>query len=314
MWSLKHLVDAVDNDLKKKALEELESGWLIQLICNDTEDSALNERLMKSERRMSVDGDDDDMDQDFYESDSRAWSWAALYRPASNHPPVSERLKMERFQRGEKKLLALREAEMNPAHKARNDDLAIQEQSLDFIRNLIGPSCPTGDQEGHTAQTDMVDFAFNELGQDRLFDILLAKLRPKVLHAFERRHPTLGRDTKILYPQAKVVEIVVYILVHMAASVPRHRQLVITQTELLKSLSLQFSNGPIDVLRALCHLLANLMYVEDSDDVQAGHQRAIELKRLGFQARLESLEHEDVELGVKEQARIAAFYMQQGHV
>ncbi|KAH8888238.1 ARM repeat-containing protein [Thozetella sp. PMI_491] len=314
MWALKHLVATAENDLKKKALEELSSGWLIQLVCDDTEDSALHERLMKSERRMSVDGDVEEMDPDLYETDSRPWSWPGLYRASSSHPPVADRLRMTCFQRAEKKLVTLREAEINPTRKARSDDLAIQEQGLNFIRNLlVGPCSTTGFETPAVVATEMVDYVFSELGQDRLFDILQGKLRPKVLHAFERRHPSLGREPKVVYPQATVIEVVVYILVHMAASVPRHRQLVITQTELLRSLVTQFSNGSVGVRRALCHLLNNLMLEEDSEDTQASHQRAVELKRLGFQARLESLQHEDVDLDVKEQARTAVFYMRQGH-
>ena len=159
--------------------------------------------------------------------------------------------------------------------------------------------------------SEMVDFVLNELGQDRLFEVLQSKLRPKAMHPFELRHPALGREAKVLYPQARMIEAVVYILVHIATSVPRHRQLITAQTDLLRLLAAQFNNGSSEVRRALCHLLSNLVTVDDPHDAEGSYQRAAELKRLGFQTKLESIEHEDVALDVKQQARHAAFYMQQ---
>ena len=320
MWSLKHLVYTLDNGLKKRALEELESGWLIQLICDDTEDTALHERMIKSGRRMSVDGDDVDMDGDSsYEEGGRPWVWPIMHRAVRNGQSTGQRLQSVRAQKAEKKLAAVRESELNPTRKARNDDLAIQEQGLDFIRNItvpcFGASSSMLDSGDSNDVSEMIDFVFNELGQDRLFDILQAKLRPKILHPFERRYASSGRnESKVLYPQAKVVEAAIYILVHISASVPRHRQLVISQTELLKSLGTHFTSNSIEVRRALCRLLRNLVSIDDPSDTQACHQRALELKKLGFQAKMESMEHDDVELDIRELAKGASWVMQKAHV
>jgi hypothetical protein len=315
MWALKHLVYEINNDVKKKCLEELESGWLVQLICDDTEDEALFER-MKRERRMRDDDDDDedeDMDPELSEAEGRPWLWPALYRTNSTRS-TSQRSHSPRVKNAERKLAALREAELNPVRKARNDDLAIQEQSLNFIRNLIGPPTNSGSSsEAGSALAEMVDYLFNELGQDRLFEILASKLRVKVLHAFDRRYSG-GRESRVLYPQARVIEAVVFILVHIAASVPRHRQLVIAQTELLKLLCGQFSSKDISVRSGLCHLLSNLVWRDDQDDAKACAQRAQELRRLGFQTKLEELEHDDSELDIRERARTAVWSLNQSHL
>ena len=207
MWALKHLVDGADNDLKKQALEELESGCLVRLICDDIEDEALHTRVQLEQDNRDIDNDED-MDGMAFED----FSNSAMY-PCGQAGPKPASL---RLQRAERKISMLREAELNLTRKARNDDLAIQEQGLNFIRNLICLPSPPG---------EMVDYIFNEIGQDRLFEILSSKLRVKVLHPFGRKYAT-APDSRVLYPQAKVIEAVVYVLVNIAASVPRHRQLV----------------------------------------------------------------------------------------
>ncbi|KAK1750014.1 armadillo-type protein [Echria macrotheca] len=280
MWALKALVEGADTHLKKQALEELGPGTLVRLILDDTEDAALIARAQLQDQG------DDDMEVETSEDDATIPGTQSILRAVS-----------VRVQRAERKLAALRDAELNPGRKARNDDLAIQEQGLNFIRNLISlPSTPG----------EMVDHIFNEIGQDRLFEILASKFRVKVLHPFGRKSAT-GPDSRVLYPQAKVIEAVVYVLVNIAASVPRHRQLVISQTELLKLLSAQITSRDTDVRRALCHLLGNLGERDSDTDESGGAQRADELKRLGFLAKLAEMEMGDTDLDVRERAKAAAW-------
>ncbi|KAM7218819.1 ARM repeat-containing protein [Rhypophila decipiens] len=302
MWALKHLVWAVDNKTKKQCLEELESGWLVQLITADTEDDALHAR---TQRRSQDTDEDEDMDSETYDDDGRFWTWPAMFREPCPAKSASLRTHSPRMQKAEKKLLALRDAEINPIRKARNDDLAIQEQAINFIRNLIGQSMTENVAE-------MVDYVFDQIGQEKLFEILAGKLRVRVLHPFARRYST-GRDTRVLYPQAKVIEAVIFVLVHIAASKPQHRQLVIAQRDLLKLLEQHFNSKDSGVRLALCHFLTNLVWPDDSSDAAACGQRAQELRKLGFLTRLEALEQEDAELDVRERARSAAFQMKLGN-
>jgi len=286
MWALKALVEGADVDVKKHALEELEPGWLVRLILDDTEDDALHARTQL--RGQDAD-EDEDMDVETPEDNNGAPTY-----PGSQS---ALRAASPRVQRAERKVAALREAELNPTRKARNDDLAIQEQALTFIQNLLSlPSSPG----------EMVDYIFAEFGQDRFFDILASKLRVKVLHPFARKH-AVGVDSRVLYPQAKVVAAVVYVLVNIAASIPKHRQLLILQTELLKLLSGHINSRDTDVRRAMCHLLSNLGEREGDADIPGGEQRADELRRLGFLSKLEELEEKDSDLDVREKAKAAAW-------
>ncbi|OHE91013.1 armadillo repeat protein [Colletotrichum orchidophilum] len=307
LWALKHFVHAVDLDTKKQCLEVLESGWLVRLICDDTEDDALFLARSKMDKQNAVDiGDDVDGDVEMDQADSLSKSWLG----STMQPQDADGKRSAKLRQTEAKLAALREAEINPLRKARNDDLAIQEQGLDFIRNLIGAAGSGTHSDSPSDTTEMINYLFDELGQDRVFDILARKLQAKVLHPTARRSTGSGREARVLYPQAKIIEAVVFILVHMAASIPRHRQLVIAQTDLLKLLANHFNSKDKEVRVALCHLISNLTWQDDDNDARGCAQRAYELKKLGFLTKLEGLE-DDSELDVRERAKSAVWQMKQ---
>ncbi|CRK20107.1 hypothetical protein BN1708_017776, partial [Verticillium longisporum] len=230
LWALKHFVHAAGPEVKKLCLEQLESGWLVRLICDDTEDDALWSARAKTDTQGEVDSGDDldgDVEMDRHDGPSKSiYGTTGLPRDTHGRPAAWA-------VHAETKKAILRDAELNPQRRARNDDLAIQEQGLDFIRNLIGATAAPASADPATESTDMIEHLFTELGQDRFFDILAKKLQAKVLHpAAHRRNGspvTTNEAARVLYPQPKIVEAVVFILVHMAASTPRHRQLVIAQ-------------------------------------------------------------------------------------
>lgn len=288
--------------MKRQCLEELGQGWLVQLICNDTEDEALVNARAGDDATANQNGDllDEDIDMDDDQGGTALGTGPG--RPSSRHRGI----RSKSVQQAEARLALLREAETNPARKARKDDIAVQEQGLDFIRNLIGGA----GQGGTTETTEMIDFLFNALGQDRVFEILATKLRPKVVNRFGRRGSSA--ETRVIPPQSEIITAVGYILVHMAASVPRHRQLVIAQTDLLKLLVQQFSHPSIEVRLALCYLVTNLTWRDDSNDSQACSQRANELKKLRFLNKLELLE-QDPELNVRQLAKSALWQMKQNY-
>lgn len=208
-------------------------------------------------------------------------------------------------------LNAIRGSELTPSRRARIDDLTIQEQGLDFIRNFIGRPEPAIAADASRETTDMIDHLLSEIGQDRLFEILTSKLRSRLLGPYSRRDRTPGREARLLHPPARTVVAVVCILVHMAASIPRHRQLVIAQTELLRLLALQTSSRDRGVRTALCHLIINLTWQDDESEVAACSQRAKELKRLGFHTKMGHLSVQDRDLDVRERAKTAAWQLEQ---
>ncbi|KAI0451543.1 armadillo repeat protein [Xylaria acuta] len=311
LWALKNLVDSASIDHKKRCVEELESGWLVQLICDDTEDEALFSAKTRSERpsaSATPDAMDEDVDMGFVDEQNRPWLASSFYKTTSTTPKSNIRI----LQLAESRLETLKEIEQNLVRKARHDDLAIQEQGLDFIRNLIGGAHSANSPDSANDTMEMIDYLLNALGQDRLFAILASKLKPKVLHPFSRRG-TSGNETRVLPPQAKIIEAVIFILVHIAASIPRHRQLVIAQTDLLRQLAKLSSSQDREVRVALCHLINNLTWQDDMSDASACSQRATELKNLGFLRKLEALSQSDDELDVRERAKSALWQMKQGY-
>ncbi|CAI4217249.1 unnamed protein product [Parascedosporium putredinis] len=287
LWALKHLVLEVGPTLKKAVVEELSPGLLCRLICDDTEDNALvSSRAATDSPSFSSEGVDLDDDVDMQHLDDLK---GFVFGSSTGAP---QELGRGRTRIMEDRLARYRESELNPVRKARNDDLAIQEQGLDLIRNLItGTRNEVLDQSSPSETTEM--------------------LRPKVIRPFSRRNS--GREARMIYPQAKLIEIVIYVLVHIAASVPRHRQLVIAQTNMLKQLGAHFNSKEKYVRAALCQLVTNLTWQDDADDATGCNQRAQELKRLGFLAKLESLHEDDPELDVKERAKGALWQMKKGY-
>lgn len=311
MWALKHLVDFANIDLKKRCVEELNSGWLVKLIRDDIEDDAMFLDKTRNERSAvhALDDMDEDMDMGIGDDQNRNWLSSSFYRtPHTPRAQTDSRI----LQLAEERLSALREAELNPIRKARHDDLAIQEQGLGFIRNLICGAHSSNGPDTANDTSEMIDYLFSAMGQDELFRILASKLRVRVLQPYSRRS-ALGSEARVLPPQAKIIESVIYTLVHIAASIPRHRQLVIAQTELLIQLAKLFNSQDREVRVALCHLINNLTWQDDITDAPGCSQRAVELRKLGFLSKLEALGQSDDELDVRERAKSALWQMKHGH-
>lgn len=316
LWALKHLVQSAGNDVKKTCLEELGQGWLVQLISDDTEDEIpLAAKAPSGSPGLSGDMDEDvqmdriDDEEDFRMTDSIGALGSQSPNGFGGGGPGSIASQPD-IGRGASalstnlRLAELRDLETNVMQSTRKENIAVQEQGLDFIRNLIGGFNNVGTSE----TSEMIDFLFSALGQDQIFEILASKLRPRVIKRNSGNHS----EIRVVPPQAEIVTAVEYILVHMAASVPRHRQLVISQTDLLKLLIPQSSHPDKEVRLALCWLVLNLTCVDDTNDSPACALRAQELKSLGFLTKLENLEH-DVELDVRERAKLAVCQMKQGY-
>lgn len=300
LWALKHFVIAVSPDLKRSCLEQLDPEWLVQLIDDEAQDaSPFNTRSMQS----LVDDVDEEMDAS--PSDERVrWMFAA-----NGSLQKLDASRSTKLRQAEDKLNGIREAELNSFRRSRSDEVAVQEQGLELIRNLVGLGVGAS-AESPFDTTEMIDYLFNTIGQDRLFRILSSKLKARVLHPFSRRTPTPGQETRLVHPHAKIIIPVIYILVHIAASTHQHRQLVVGQTDLLKLLCQQVSNRDKEVRVAVCHLIINLTGQDDEGEGQAWSLRAVELKKLGFYNRMEFLKHNDRELDVRERARTAVYQLE----
>lgn len=152
------------------------------------------------------------------------------------------------------------------------DDHAIREQALDFVRNLIAGD---GNQE-------MVDYMMQEVGQERLFDLLV----------------------NLLSGDSDVTLSTLYILCNLAAGTPRHRQILVSQGNLMKLVAPLFQHDRAEIRSACVWLVINLTWAEDNDDRLNCKARAYELRKMGLTERLDTLA-DDLDLDVRERTKTA---------
>ena len=308
IWALKHLVLNSPNSLRMNCLDELGPGWLKQIICNGTEDLQIarerefagnvsigmgtpNAAGMQVDLLNAVDSEyngssqTEDDEGDVRMSDSEPESRQP--RPKRTPNPPSSRAGS---------LLAFRPTA---------DDLAIQREGLEIIRNL---ACGQG-------ACEMIDFLFREFGQDKLFEILRSKLCFRVPSGgSSSTHPgrrntdpktySLRGGLRQVQAISEVSTSVLYILIHIAAGSQRHRQILIAQTELLKDVIPFFSHEKRELRVCCAWLCINLMWKDEDSDEPGCRARARELAKLGFLERLKSLEN-DAELDVRERTKTA---------
>ncbi|KAF9633986.1 Armadillo [Lasiodiplodia theobromae] len=343
LWALKHLVLQADNEIKIQCLEELGTGWLINTVSGEARQvqmpkghfqhsrpatpslgmgtpnaageqvdllNAVEEPSMDIDNDTGASGDEDDVMAD---------SIGLLRNRSANANSTVAKNKA--------KLRAIKDAETNPIIRAQKEDLRIQEQALDFIRNLI--MTDAGSSPG-----DMIDHVLQTFGRDRFFEILTAKLRPRSTGAApsSSQHPSpyqqhsstsspnpegaaattrnnsggstsAPSDLAHLAPP-EILLATTFIVVHVANGKPAHRQLVIAQTGLMRELLPLFSHPDRRIRVACVWLVNNLTWIEDASDHAAARQRALELRGLGVEARVR-LCLSDAELDVRERAKTA---------
>jgi hypothetical protein len=170
------------------------------------------------------------------------------------------------------------------------DDTAIQAELFDLIRNLI-----CGEETA-----EMIDYVLKAIGQKDFFEIMLDRVRPKTIAG-----PTL-KDTKTMPAAIDVIVNVLYIIVHVAASLPKFRSMVAGQTNLLRQILAFLNHSNREIRLPCCWIAINLTYADDELDRGGCRQRAQELHKLGYLTKLKALGKEvDLDLDVRERAKTA---------
>ncbi|KAI5800363.1 armadillo-type protein [Peziza echinospora] len=306
VWALKHLVLSADNEVKTTALKELGSGWLADLISWDDEmiggglgmnteyagnrneaggysgdeDDEGGDQMKDSIGQLSRARDEQQQQQQQQNTDD-AQSSTIGASPATTTLHHQDDTTPSSFSPSAAATAAAAAATSPRALRhTRQQLISVQEQGFNFIRNLI---CGNNSAE-------ILDLLFTGVGQDRVFEILTKKLKPK--------YTTMQGKT----PATEILVSVIFILVHIAANHARHRQTLVEQTTLLKALLPLFSHESMDVRVGLAWVVINLTWKDDSSDEVACRARAAELRRLGFVKKMEGL-LEDRELDVRERAK-----------
>lgn len=307
IWALKHLVLGAPNALKMTCLEELGPGWLKQIISNDTDDFAFpsglrGERDAGSRTPITMGtpnaaGEQVDL-LNAAEDSSRESSQAfedngddlnmvdSIGALSKSHPDYRSNPLLGRQ-------YDLRE---NEVETIKSHD--IEREGLDLLRNILAGS----------AAHEMIDHIFRELGQDKIFELLANKLRPKVFNAFNRERRSSEIAVRQIQPPTKIIISVLYIIVHIAAGLPRHRQMLVSQSELLKLVAPLFTHSDPEVRSPCAWIVINVSWLDSSADLPNSRSRARELVKLGFYEQLEAIAS-DPSLDVRERTRTALTQM-----
>ena len=329
MWALKHLMLKAPRDLKTNTLNEIGADWLLNTMSGEHRDvnvfsnsggvsvglsssnaageqvDLLNPSSMDLDEPTShshdddideIDDDDDDDDGEImYDEPSNTHYQASQMR--STLPPTSA------FNT-RKHLYTVRELEENPDLQARRDDIAIQEQALDFLRNLFnGEDC-----------ADMIDYFFREHGHQRIFDILTTKLAP--LPA-SRRHQTTSTalsastntSSRPTYRPTELLIAATAVITHIANGAPHHKQQLVAQRALLEAWLPHFSHADRRVRINCVWAINSLTWLEDERDRSPARDRLQALAQAGIAHAVRALAADD-DRDVRERVRTAVRQME----
>ncbi|KAJ5136899.1 hypothetical protein N7448_005453 [Penicillium atrosanguineum] len=296
LWALKHVVYNTPNDIKMTVVEALGPNWIRQVITQDP-----------SVRR----GMDDEIDQASGIAMGRANSAgeqvdilnpmddlgesAEDFKMTDTMPPSKMSLDMFLPDARRRRRLVLH-GNLEQSSQSRQDDIAVQEQTFDLLRNII---CGGGANE-------MIDYLFKVLGQDELLNALASKLRPSTIQLPHRRES----PSRALHVPNEILISASAMIIHIAAGLPKHRAVLMSHDELIQSLTNYFNHSHRDVRANCVWVVINLIYEEDQSDREGCRARATRLKSLGVTDMLESL-REDSDLDIKERTKTAVHLLNQ---
>ena len=272
IWALKQLVVNAPKKLKQEVVNELGSSWIKLLIRTDPYDIPHGEVIGL-------------VDKD--------------YPPRSSYAETSEDIVMSEESDGEESVTYadapsehMSDTEDDFDKHTPEDDLAIQEQVLDLIRNIFVTSTLS-----ETA-ADLVDYVLQEMGTEEFFQIMKTRLSPKTMYGPTRK------DNHITPPPTGVVTRVLYIILHIAACSQKWRMAIASEHDLLKRILSFASHAEREVRANCCWLAINLMFEDEVSDRASCRRRANELSKLGYRLQLQKLEN-DPDLDVRERAKTA---------
>lgn len=323
LWALKNLVLEVPKDVKVQALEELGTGWLVGAIQGEhthapalplnggvsinggglrTPNAAgeqvnlLNPASMdvddppedEEDDNVDEDGDEDEEDGEVMYDEGTGTHYQASQLRSTLHQP--HRASSPPFS-AEKYLSSVKEMEQDPILHAKRMDIAVQEQALDFVRNLLnGDDCAI-----------MIEHLLQQIGSEKFFSLLTDKLSPLSLTSNITTSSTVQRA---LYNPTELIASTIHVLTHISNGAPRHKSLLIAQTPLLRAWLPHFNHSDRRV-RIICVWAINaLTWTDDESDREDARRRARELRNIGLDVAVKGLSG-DPDLDVRERVRTA---------
>ncbi|KAG9733773.1 ARM repeat-containing protein, partial [Aureobasidium melanogenum] len=310
LWALKHLVLNSPKDLKIECLEQLGTGWLVQAVNGSSElgtfvalgsTNAAGEQvdLLNASSTPGVDMDwteqeDDDADEDDEDGEVLMDHNGTRYQSSG----LRSTLDTTNYKAH---LRLLRKNEHDPGVQAKHDDMLVQEQALDFIRNLIN-----GDDN-----IAMIEHLNSVLGADRLFEMLHNKLRPVLfrpnspLQSYrDTVHSSESQQSNTVWQPPELINAALGVIIHVAGGSSKHRQQLIAQTPLLTAWLPHFSHADRRIRVASVWAIINLTWVDSAADREDAKARARTLASFGIDEKIRALA-EDVDADTRERVKTA---------
>lgn len=305
LWALKHLVYGCPKEVKLQTLDELGTGWLVDIIQGEPRDAppaapgggvsvglstpnAAGEQVnLLNPSSMDVDEPsttvDDAMDDEEDEGE-------VLYDEASSTQYRASQLRstlnpsIPAFN-SKKYLSSIREREQNDEYASRKDEITIQQQALDFLRNLMnGDDCAA-----------LADHIMHQIGSAKVYELLTAKLSPL---------PRSLNGGRQVHNPTELVLSTIHVVIHFANASPRHRQMLIAQKPLLQAMLPHFKHLDHRVRVMSVWAVNSLTWVEEDGDRRDARQRSVELRAIGIEDAVKALQN-DPNLDVRERVKTA---------
>ncbi|KAF2398154.1 ARM repeat-containing protein, partial [Trichodelitschia bisporula] len=287
LWALKHLICTAPNDFKIPVFTKLGPHWLLNAMRGAVPPPPPRSRMATPNaqgQQVDLLNMDDAMDD-------------APLSPEGdigNAPLAPDVAKWLRH---------IRDEELNPVRRAQRDDVRIQWQALEVVRNLI--------TEPGKPQHEMIDHVLQEMGAEALFAVLLSKLRPRngATAQGKRPAPSAGRASGVggAFPEddasREVLTSAMFVVIHIANGLPKHRHLLLEQEALLACIPPLFKHPDRNVRAACCWLVHNVLWMEDAADAGPVRERAHVLRGMGFERDVRDAAAKDVDLDVRERAK-----------
>lgn len=150
----------------------------------------------------------------------------------------------------------------------------VQAHALDILGNILyGPG-----------QHDMIDYLFGKMTSLRLYSSLAAKLQP------QQTESSISSSSKAVDSiPYRTLDSALKTVSNLAAGPPRQRKALLEQSHLLQLILPLFQHSAYEIRVTCCWICTNLMWMDDSSDMQGAKERALTLRQMGFEAPLEEL-------------------------
>jgi hypothetical protein len=324
MCALKNLVHDCSKEKKIAILDELGVSWLIGTIEGDQRDASaisnhggvsvglstanaageqvdlLNPSTMDvddvyNDEAMEGGYDDQIADEDDDQATASREDGEVLYDEASSTHYQDSQLRSTlqappRVFNPRRYLSSIRQFEENREYALKRNEAAMQAQALDFIRNLI---------HGNDA-TALIDHVTQQLGPNRLIELLTAKLMPI---SDVKGWPGTSATVPVYNPTPLILS-TIHVCVHLATLSTHHRSLIMNHPALFRALLPHLRHSEAPVRSACLWVIANVTWSEDESDRLDAHARVATLRSMGFETAVKSMT-DDPSLNVRERVKTA---------